>query len=199
MKFNYIVIEREYASGGSDIGKKAAEILDIPCYGREIPEITAKKSGISFDRIMELEENATGSLLYSLSRMTNFMRNNPANLNAFESVVIEEMKVIRELSENGPAVFVGRAASKGLGDRKDVLKVFIHASMDFREHRAVKSYGICRSEVRETIRNSDRRRSVFYKANFGNDWKQYGDYDVVLDSSVVGIDQCAAAIAECVK
>ena len=35
MKYNYIAIEREYASGGSEIGKKVSDILNIPCYGRE--------------------------------------------------------------------------------------------------------------------------------------------------------------------
>lgn len=30
MKYNYIAIEREYASGGSEIGKKVSDILNIP-------------------------------------------------------------------------------------------------------------------------------------------------------------------------
>ena len=36
MKFNYIAIEREYASGGSYIGGKTAELLEISCYGKGI-------------------------------------------------------------------------------------------------------------------------------------------------------------------
>ena len=199
MKFNYIVIEREYASGGTEIGKRIADILDIPCYGKEIPEITSQRTDISVDRILELEENATGSLLYSLSRMTSFMSGNNREINAFESVIIEEMETIRKLSGNGPAVFVGRSAAKVLADRDDVLKVFIHASNDFREHRGMKVYKVCRSEIKETLKKYDKRRASFYKENFGSDWKNYADYDLVLDSSVLGIEKCAAAIAECAK
>lgn len=199
MKFSYIVIEREYASGGTEIGKRIADILDIPCYGKEIPEITSQRTDISVERILELEENATGSLLYSLSRMTSFMSGNNREINAFESVIIEEMETIRKLSGNGPAVFVGRSAAKVLADRDDVLKVFIHASNDFREHRGMKVYKVCRSEIKETLKKYDKRRASFYKENFGTDWKNYADYDLVLDSSVLGIEKCAAAIAECAK
>ena len=197
MKFNYIVIEREYASGGTEIGKRIADILDIPCYGKEIPEITSQRTDISVDRILELEENATGSLLYSLSRMTSFMSGSNREINAFESVILEEMDTIRKLSGNGPAVFVGRSAAKALSDKEGVLKVFIHASNDFREHRGMKVYKVCRSEIKETIKKYDKRRASFYKENFGSDWKNYADYDLVLDSSVLGIEKCAAAIAEC--
>lgn len=200
MKFNYIAIEREYASGGSSIGEKVGELLSIPCYGKEIPELTAEKSSLPVERVLELEENASGSLLYSLSRMSNIITNGGSvKLSDFESVVIEEMKTIRELSGKGAAVFVGRTASYALKDRNDVLKVFIHASMDFREERAIKTYNICKSEVKEIIKKSDKRRSTFYRSNFGRDWKQHSNYDLVLDSSIIGIDKCAAMIAECAK
>ncbi len=199
MKFNYIVIEREYASGGTEVGQLAGEILDIPCYGKEIPEITAQRAEVPLDRILELEENATGSLLYSLSRMTTSFMSGNREANAFESVIVEEMETVRKLSGNGPAVFVGRSAAKALSDREDVLKVFIHASMDFREKRGTKVYKVCKSEIKDVIKKYDRRRASYYRENFGSDWKNYADYDLVLDSSVLGIEKCAAVIAECAR
>ena len=51
MKYNYIAIEREYASGGQEIGTLAAEKLGIPCYGLEILEKTAQRENISGDYI----------------------------------------------------------------------------------------------------------------------------------------------------
>ena len=198
MKFNYIAIEREYASGGSFIGQKVAEILGISCYGKEIPEITAKNNDVSVERILELEEDVNKSFLYSLSRMSNFLTESSMRL-ATDSVILEEMNVIRELSGNGPAVFVGRTAAYALKDKKDVLKVFIHAATNFRETRAVKEYEICRSEVSEVIKKADKRRALFYRTNFGKNWQNYADYDLVLDSSILGLEKCASVIAECAK
>ena len=36
LKYNIITIEREFASGGNEIGHSVAERLEIPCYGREV-------------------------------------------------------------------------------------------------------------------------------------------------------------------
>ena len=45
MKYRYITIEREYGSGGTQIGKKLGEICNVPCYGREILETVAQEKG----------------------------------------------------------------------------------------------------------------------------------------------------------
>ncbi len=198
MKFNYIAIEREYASGGNYIGQKTAALLNIPCYGREIPEITAQKNDVSVERILELEEDVNRSFLYSLARMSNYLNEGSLRL-AADSVAVEEMNVIRELAGNGPAVFVGRTAAFALKDKKDVLKVFIHAPINYRETRAVTEYSVCRTEVTDVIRKADRRRAAYYRSNFGKEWREYVDYDLVLDSSILGLDKCAAVIAECAR
>lgn len=195
MKFNYIAIEREYASGGSEIGKKVSELLDIPCYGREILEITAKRHNVSVEYIEELEENTSGSFLYSLYRMSD-MTGSPT---ASETVNVEEINVIRELAGNGPAVFVGRSAAVALYQKYPVLKVLVHASEEFREKRAHDIYGIEKNNLKSVIKSYDKRRAAYYKANFGREWKDYGGYDLVLNSSVLGTDKCAAAIAECAR
>lgn len=194
MKFNYITIEREYASGGSEIGKRAAQLLNIPCYGREVLEITAKRRGVSVDYVEELEENSSGSFLYSLYKMSNVTSLTPS-----EKVNAEEIGVIKELSGNGPAVFVGRSASFALEEKKNVLRVFVHASDEFREKRACEVYGIDSASVRTIIKKYDKRRAAYYKSNLGKEWKDYEKYDLVLDSSVIGIERCAALIAECAK
>ena len=36
MRYKYVVIEREYGSGGTGIGKLLSEKTGIPCYGSEI-------------------------------------------------------------------------------------------------------------------------------------------------------------------
>lgn len=70
-EFNYIVIEREFASGGRDIGKLVADKLNIPCYGREILEKAAERENLSVEYVEELEEGSTGSFLYSLYKISS--------------------------------------------------------------------------------------------------------------------------------
>ena len=47
MKINYITIEREYGSGGTEIARRVAEEIGIPCYGREILDEVAELAHIS--------------------------------------------------------------------------------------------------------------------------------------------------------
>lgn len=41
-----ITISREYGSGGHDIGKRLAELLEIPFYDKEIVDMTAQKYSV---------------------------------------------------------------------------------------------------------------------------------------------------------
>ena len=53
-----ITISREYGSGGHDIGKRLASLLDIPFYDREVVELTAKKYALDEERLHEMEEQS---------------------------------------------------------------------------------------------------------------------------------------------
>ena len=64
MKKSIITIERQYGSGGSVIGRIAAEKLGINCYNRQILEMTAERCGISSDYLESAEENVPTSFLY---------------------------------------------------------------------------------------------------------------------------------------
>ncbi|MGN0620256.1 MAG: AAA family ATPase [Porcipelethomonas sp.] len=197
MKYNYIVIEREYASGGRRTGEIVAEKLGIPCYGVEILEMAAEKQGVSVDYLEELEENAGGSVLYSLYKMSSIVSGNAANLTDSEKLNRNEIDIIRKLSGNGPAVFIGRSAAIALRDREDVLHVFIHADERFRTERAIREYGIKENEVKHILKKSDKRRENYYKLSTSQEWKDFSHYDMVLNSGKIGIEKCADVIAEC--
>ena len=52
-------------------------------------------------------------------------------------VYIIQFHIVSQLREKGPCVIVGRCADYVLRDRPDVLKVFLHATMDFRKKFAL--------------------------------------------------------------
>lgn len=199
MKFNYIVIEREFASGGRDIGRLVADKLNIPCYGREILEKAAEKESMPIEYVEELEEGSTGSFLYSLYKISGMTNGSAGNATASERLNSAEINIIRELALCGPTVFVGRSAALALGDKKDVLKVFVHANIDYRINRACNVYGLEENTVKNVLKKYDKRRSNYYKMNSGKHWKDISNYDLILDSSVLGIETAASIIAECCK
>ena len=191
MKYNIIAIERQYASGGNEIGERTAEILDIPCYGQEVLNRAAELMHTSPECLLHLEETTSNSLLYSIGMAAKVMKGERDGLSEEGALYVTEERVIKEMAMNGPCVIVGRCAGWILREREDVLRVFIHADREFRKKRAVEVYGIPKSNVENVLKRFDRRRANFYHANTCMSWDDKKGYHLVLDSSHLGIAQCA--------
>lgn len=189
--YHIITIEREYASGGSLVGKLTGEALGIPVYGREILELAAREGGTTPDYIEHLEETATNSLLYSLAAMAKTARGQLPQLSQTDQLNLLEEKIIQRLAQQGPCIIVGRCAGWVLRERRDVLRVFIHADRRERLRRAAEEYGILEQEAPAVLHRFDHRRSHFYHANTGKAWREREGYHMVLDSGLLGVDLCA--------
>lgn len=190
MKYHYLVMEREYGSGATQIGRRLSEILGIPCYGREILEKVAGKGHISAEQIEAYEEKATNSFLYSVYLMSR-MDTGEANLASAESnIYLAEQRVIKELAASGPCILIGHCAAQALKDKKGLCRVFIHADRQTRLRRAVEEYGIPQADAARVLKKYDRKRENYYKANTSADWKDPDEYDMMLNSARMGTDGC---------
>lgn len=195
MKYRYITIEREYGSGGTKIGKELSQATGVPCYGREILEAVAKKRGIPADRINQYEEKATGSVIYTIFLMSRMQNGDSEMLTEDGKVFLDEQIEIRKLAMEGPAIFLGHCASEALRGEKGVVKVFIRCSDDDQVSRRIaQDYGISEKEIDSTRRYYNKKRAGYYRANTGNDWKDLKNFDIVLDSAVLGIEGCVKAL-----
>ncbi len=194
MKYNIIAIEREYASGGNEIGEKVAQRLGIPCYGQEVLNRAAERMQTIPERLLHLEENTSNSFMYSVGMAMKVATGQRDGLSDEGALYVVEEQVIKDMALQGPCVIVGRCAGWVLKERGDVLRVFVHADKDFRKKRAVESYGVPERQLDNTLKRYDRRRANFYHANTGMSWDDKKGYHLVLDSSAVGIEACVDMI-----
>jgi len=199
MKIKYIAIEREYGSGGSEIAERVAKECGISCYGSEILEIAANNQGISVEEARDYEEKATNSFLYSAYMMSQVQSGNVHTLPNESRLHIEEQLVIQSLAHKGAAVFVGHCASEALKDVDGVLRVFIRADENFEKQRAVAEYGIAEKDAEAVCRKNNKRRANYYAFNTSSKWDDIKNYDLILDSSRIGIDGCVKAIVALMK
>ena len=190
MKNRVITISREFGSGGRTIGKKVAEKLGIPCYDSEIIQEMAKETGFAPDYVKEVGEYVPDSFLSAAFSNRMF---GPTN----EDILWEhQYRVITELAEKSSCVIIGRCADFILQDKVDCLKVFIHADMAFRAKRIVEVYGERKQAPEERLRDKDKRRAAYHRFYTDMKWGYAQNYHLTLDSGVLGIDKCAALIAE---
>ena len=191
----YITIEREYGSGGTTIGKKLAEKCKIPCYGQEILERASERLQISVDEIRNYEEKATNSVLYSFYMLSQASSLSNEMISREGKVYVEEQNAIQEFADRGSAIFLGHCASEALKERDNVIHVYIHADAETKKQRIMEDYGVPEVNVSVVERKNNKRRGSYYAANTQKKWNDYRNYDIVLDSSRLGIDGCVNILA----
>ena len=195
MRYKVITISREFGSGGRTVGKQLAEKLGIPCYDREIIEKVAEESGYDKQYIEETGEYTKGGILNTIFQSRSYGYS-PSNEDIIWKIQAE---LIRKLAREGPCVIVGRCADYILKDDPEVLRVFIHASMEFRAKRIVEEYGEREDSPQKRLRDKDKQRTAYY--DYYTDMR-FGDgrnYHLCLDSGELGIDKCVDILAGVVK
>ena len=177
-----IVIGRQYGSGGHDIGKALAEKLGYHFYDNEIIQMTAGSTGYDPQFIKDREENMTNSFLYDL--MSQMYVYSETQESPRDEIFESEAKVIRDLAVKGNCVIVGRCADYVLRDRPDTLKVYLHASEDFRTERIMKTENLSREDALQKVRRMDRRRSDNYRYYTRRIWGRAQNYDLTVNTEI---------------
>ena len=195
--YQIITIERPYASGGSEIGQKLAEILGYKLYDRNLLTEAAKNLDIPQIRISNLDETSSGSFIYNLSK-TARAKANESSLPMAEKLFAEEKRIIEKAADEGKCIFIGRAAGYILRDRKDCLHAFVHADKKFRMQRAIERGGVNPADAENTIKKIDKRRKAFYDSITEWRWGDPKFFEICLDSSKLGVEMCTKLLAEAV-
>ena len=155
--YHVIVIERQYASGGNEIGRKLAKELGYKLYDRNLLTEAARALEISSMYIEGLEETHSGGFLFNLSKTKLGGSSNSNSLSMSDKLFQEEKRIIEEAAKQGGCVIVGRAAGYILKERTDCLNVFIHCDRERRIARAIEREGIQASEADDVLKNNDNR------------------------------------------
>ena len=188
--YGIITIGREYCTGGLDIARAVAGQLGVPLYDKELITLAAKESGLSEQAIVAGEKRPSGSLLYNLYTMGS-------DLPLSDQVFVVQSQIIRRLADQGPCVIVGRCGDYVLRNRTDVLRVFLHAPLEFRRGRAVAD-GLVPADADERavsamLEKEDRRRAAYYNFYSEFRWGEAAHYDLCLNAAL-GENACADLI-----
>ena len=199
MEKKIITISREFGSGGRTIGHLVAQQLGIPFYDKELVEQIALESGFAPKFVEEHGEHAPGKSIFSYTFAHHSVPGIMNGLSTADFLWSIQCSVILQLAEKGPCVIVGRNADYILKDRPDCLHAFIHANNDFRAERIVQLYGESEKSPQTRLQEKDKRRRVNYHHYTGRNWGMSQNYDISLNSSVLGVEQCADIIVSLVR
>lgn len=198
-----VAIGRQYGSGGRQIGEALASLMGVPFFDRELIKLAAEKSGISPDAFAHIDETATNSLLYALSTGSHLLSGHFSSISDLpmnDKLYILQNNIIRDIvKENESCVIVGRCADFILRDEPNCMSVFIHAPFETRAKRVMEGNDISMSAAETRTQKNDKKRASYYRFYTNREWGNVKNYEISVNSSVLGIPGTAKLLLEFIK
>lgn len=101
-----------------------------------------------------------------------------------------ETELIKELAQK-PCIILGRCASEILKDQPNVFNVYVCADKEDRIQRIMKKENLSREAAKAMLEENDRKRADYYNEHTGKVWGDVSNYHMILDTTVLGIENCA--------
>ncbi len=194
-----ITISRSYGSGGRKIGRRLADELGIDYLDRKLLRIASDKSGINEQLFAQADETLRNTPVFRAARKVyngEVIGPESDDFTSNENLFRYQAKVMRELASTTSCVIIGRCANVVLGDMPNVLRVYIHAPLEYRLNTLIDVHPVDKSARARIISEKDDHRAAYYRYFTGFDWKDADHYDLSLDSAALGEDRCVELIKQ---
>lgn len=195
---NIITISREFGSGGRELGKRLADLLEYDYYDSEIIAAVAQKSGMDANYVESTLNNhgwkdqaitfhrTLGSAAYLQSSKV--------------TLLLEQKKVIEEIAGFGKdCIIVGRNADIILQEYAP-FNVFVCAATDAKLkrcfERASEGERFTEKELLRKMRQIDKVRSQTREMMTGSSWGQRDAYHLTVNTTEWKIKELVPAVAD---
>lgn len=197
-----ITINRQYGSGGREIGQKLAERLGINFYDKELISIAARDSGFTEALFENADERPSNSLLYSIvtgnyNPRAWFFGSTDVLTN--DTLFNIQAEVIRKVAAK-PCVIVGRCADFILRENPNLFKVFTFAPFEKRMDYVLKTSPNLDQKEREAfLRKADKSRMNYYSYYTNRAWDNVTNYDIAVNTGLYGEDGSVELILDALE
>lgn len=197
-----ITIAREYGSGGSDIGRRVAELLGWECLDKQIIERVAALGQVDPDWAAKADEHA---LDWWERVLRSFRQGGPDSFAGHSSTLgidkdtMQQLtqRVIGEAARAGNCVIIGRSASCVLYRDPHVLRVHVYAPLvEKLERMKVRHPG--ERDLAGLLRRIDTERAHYMQSYYGCEPENHLLYHLSLNSTL-GIETCARLIETTIR
>lgn len=192
-----ITVTRQFCSRGRPIAERMAEILGIDYYDRDLVDQAAQRLNLPVPVVDHEEETAKKMSPNPFSWMAY-----PADssISSMQDKIFEAQKnFIKSLAGKEPFVIVGRCSDYILNEMENSLHIYLYAPYDVRVKYCMEDLHMDIHRARKTIVSMDEARDSYYMniAGYLPDDKRHKD--LMINTSLLGINGTAEYLAEAVK
>ncbi len=192
-----ICIGRQLGSGGRQIGHIIAQRLGIAYYDKELLSLAAEESGLGRG-VFERNDERKGFIHTFLGAVQPFFGGGDfyANQLSEENLFTLQSGVIKKVAAERSGVFIGRVADYILREHPRMASIFIAANTDDRIRRIMEKEKADRKTASRLIEEGDAQRASYYNFYSSGTWGSADNYDLCINSSILGIDATAEFILQ---
>lgn len=191
MSKRIITISREFGSGGQYICSKLAEKLGYEYYDRDLISKVIDQTLLPETVVLAYNESLQND------RIANRFYFGDSGIN--DTIIHAQKKIIRDIAEKGNCIILGRCANYYLKEWDHVLNVFIESDPKARLERIQFLHNCSEEEAKRMMKEYDKKRHLYYQYCTNRKWGDRMDYDIVLNSSKIGLDACVDVLYEICK
>ena len=194
-----VAIGRLYGSSGRKIAEGVAKALDCKVYDRQIICLMAEKFGME-KADLESVRQYLDSYNYEDSELTfsPYGHSSAGAAADYTGVQMFEVqsRIIRELSERRPGVFLGRCANYVLRGEPHTYSFFVYADDAYREKEGQEYY---KGQSLGELKKRDQIRNEYYEKFTGIRRDDPHYYDMVINVSKTGVAGAASLILDYIR
>ena len=187
-----VAISREAGSRGTSIARRAGSKLGWQVYTQELLEYIAQEGSFRQDLMSAV---SPAGARWSEERLDQLLREQ--NLSQHPSVG-NMARIILALAAQGEVIVIGRGAGCILPP-ETTLNVRVVAPLADRIAYMAQWLRLTMEEAAEQVRLRDGRRAQFLEMHFHRQPADVYQYDLVLNSSLLGEDLCAELITQAAR
>jgi cytidylate kinase len=184
-----ITISREAGALGTAVAAEVGRLLGWPVYDREILEKIAQELKRPAHQLAAVDERPVSWLEDSLAML---LAEYPVSADTYLKYLLA---TVRGLGAAGRCVIVGRAANFIL-PAATTVRVRLVAEPADRARVVADRLGVGRAEAEAWVEKTDRERLRFVKRLFNKDAADPHQYDLVLNTSRLTVEEAAGVIVQ---
>lgn len=181
-----IAVSRLPGSGGRLYAEALARELGFDLFDKQIVQRIAESAHLSEALVASLDEHVR-------SRLTEWMMLLERERFLQPHQYLQHLtRVVGAIAQHGRAVILGRGATFLLG-RGESLRVSVVSPLDLRVRRLAREQRLDELEARRRLQHAEAERREFIKRSFAADLSDPTNYDLVLNTEQLTIEDAVAA------
>ena len=182
-----LTVSHQHGAGGDDLVARLAKELKLDVFDREIVHRIAETTQLSEQVVSALDDRAKAVLTEWLDGFASQHYLSSAEYR------YQLARVVGAVAHHGGAIILGRGAHLVLR-AGEALRVLVVAPFEARIARVMQREGIAERDARRQVLSVDAERRAFLMKHFHADLHDVGAFDLVVNTSVLGVAGAAAAV-----